>query len=153
MRRLLAWCWAAMATGAVRRPCSQEEIQELAGQITATRPLPSLFLILPGDEEHGPARLAQGVLVRVRAGGFLGSIAQRGSRNFSWQSTGGRAFLPGRRSLGRGRCLYKEPPSSGGYGSRAKAPWLHMVGRLRDPPAAACSERPRLGFRPRPPST
>eukprot|EP00439_Symbiodinium_sp_Y106_P026847 s8326_g3.t1 len=29
------------------------------------------FLILLGDEEHGPARLAQGVLVRVRAGGFL----------------------------------------------------------------------------------
>ena len=30
------------------------EIQELAGQITATRPLPSLFLILPGDSTGRP---------------------------------------------------------------------------------------------------
>ena len=121
---ILAWCWAAMASGTLRRPCSQEEIQELAGQITATRPFPHFA----GRRRARAGPACTRCIGEGPSRWFLGSVAQRGSRrrgdaracgwrrrescsghggerrlrNFSWQSTGGRAFLLGRRSLGRG---------------------------------------------------
>ena len=130
------------------------------------------------------ARLAQGVLVRVRAGGFLvalpsedpvvevmrGLVDGEGESlvldtvvSVAFETSRGRALGEGPSTwptfLGKGPLPLPRATLFGGLWLASKGSLASLLaGRLRDPPAAACSERPRLGFRPRwspprPPST